>query len=371
MRSGNGDETLLRAANIVIATGSYPFIPPIKGLDDVRVLTNETIFDLEERIPRLTVIGGGPIGCEIGQSMSRLASDVTIIEGLPHVLSKEDETTSSLVRDLLEKEGIKIITGVKVFEAKKESDSVSVFFEDAAGNAASVQGDAIFMAVGRRVNTSGMNLEAAGVEFDRGLIKVNSHFQTAQPHIYACGDCIGGLQFTHVAEAEAKVVVRNILFPYIKSKMDYRVVPWTTFLDPEIAHVGMLKKEAEEKYGAAKIHTYHYELSDLDRAITESEKAGFIEIVTLKWSGKILGSTIVASRAGEMLSEVCLAMKHKIPVYKLSSLIHAYPTFTLGIRKAADLYFVETLAEGLKNLKKKLWPFTPVLDDEKADADEE
>ncbi len=121
-------------------------------------------------------------------------------------------------------------------------------------------------------------------------------------------------------------------------------MPWTTFLDPEIAHVGMLKKEAEERYGSAKVHTYRYELSDLDRAITESEKAGFIEIVTFKWSGKILGATIVASRAGDMMSEICLAMKHRIPVYKLSGLIHAYPTFTMGIRKAADLYFVDTLA---------------------------
>lgn len=356
VRDGNG-ETIreLTAKDIVIATGSYPVIPSVPGIDGIDVLTNETIFDLTALPHRMIVIGGGPIGAEIGQAFARLGSEVTILEALPRILSKEETHVSDLMARLLAKDGVRIFTSTKIEGVARTGSEIAVRIQTHDGKPESVAGDAVFIAAGRRANVRDLDLDAAGVSIDGGSVKVNRYFQTSRPHIYACGDTIGGYLFTHVAEAEAKAVLRNILFPLIKSPMNYDVIPWVTFTDPEVAHVGLSIEQAGKKYGTGKIKVYNYPLSKLDRAITESEDTGFIEIVTKKLSGRILGANIVGPRAGDVIAEICMAMKYRVPVYRISGIVHAYPTYALGVRKAADLYFSETLAEMLSALKARLF----------------
>lgn len=356
---------VLQAKNFVISTGSHSFMPPIQGIEDVGAMFNEQLFELRERPGELLVIGGGAIGCELAQAMARLGSRVTVLQSQDRLLPGEEPHVSELVRQVFEKEGITVMTSVRVSRAERDGGRVVLHCDDkSCGGECAVSGDTVLVSAGRRANASGLNFEAAGVALENENISVNRHMQTTQPHIYACGDCIGGMLFTHVAEAEAKVVIRNVMFPFKKTPMNYDVAPWTTFIDPEVAHAGMLKNEAEEHYGEGKIKVYNFPMTRLDRAITESEASGFIELVTLKWSGRIVGATIVASRAGEMIAEVCLAMKHKIPAYRLSSLIHAYPTFSIGVRKAGDMYFVENLFAELRALKHKVFPAKQQDDDE-------
>lgn len=348
---------VLHAKNFVISTGSHSFMPPIQGIDEVGAIFNEQLFELRELPRELLVIGGGAIGCELAQAMARLGSRVTILQSQDRLLPGEEPHVSELVQQVFEKEGINVLTSVRASRAELDRGRVVLHCDEkSCGGECTVGGDLVLVSAGRRATVSGLNLEAAGIELEHENIKVNSYMQTSQPHIYACGDCIGGMLFTHVAEAEAKVVIRNIMFPVKKTPMNYDVVPWTTFIDPEVAHAGLLKSQAVEKYGEGKVRVFNFPMTKLDRAITESEARGFIELVTLKWSGRIVGATIVASRAGEMIAEVCLAMKHKIPVYKLSALIHAYPTFSIGVRKAGDMYLVETLASELRALKDKIFP---------------
>src|SRR5687767_8283700 len=254
----------LRARHFVIAAGSRAGLPPIEGLAEAKPYTNETIFDeLRERPARMIVIGGGPIGCELGQAFGRLGVKVTILEALPRLLDKEDEDAATAVRRQLEAEGLRVLTGVRVLRVSRQGALTTVQRE--GGEA--LEAEALLVAAGRRPNVEGLGLEAAGVAFDAKGVPVNAYLQTSQPHIYAAGDVTGGLQFTHLADHHARTVVRNVLIPWIKAKVDTAVLPWCTYTSPEVARVGL--NEAEARRQGVPCQAWVQPMGEVDRAILE------------------------------------------------------------------------------------------------------
>ena len=319
----------LRARAFAIATGSRPKIPQIPGLSEAGYLTNEQVFELQKRPESLAVIGAGPIGCELGQAFSRLGCQVTIIGSREQILPKEDPEAAAVVRQQLESEGIGILTGVRaerveIFDGKKVICAGSV----------RLAVDEILVAAGRVPNVESLNLEAAGVIVSEKGIAVNKKLQTANPRIYACGDVIGGYQFTHAASYEASVVLKNALFLPV-SEANYRVMPWCTFTEPELARVGMTEKEARERYGDD-VCVLKQDFAGVDRAVAEAATGGFAKIV-VRGNGEILGAHLVGASAGELIHEVVMAMAHKLPVSALTGMIHIYPTLAEVNSKAALL----------------------------------
>jgi pyruvate/2-oxoglutarate dehydrogenase complex dihydrolipoamide dehydrogenase (E3) component len=333
----------LRAKNFVIATGSRAAVPKIKGIENVPYFTNETIFDELKRKPaNMIVLGGGPIGCELAQTFRRLGVDVTIFQRGDQLLQKEDRDVAEFVERRLISEGVRLIKNADAHSvAVSETGKVALQLLDRqSGRLAEPTffADALLVAAGRIPNLQSLDLKSAGVDvIERGL-RVNDYLQTSQRHIYAVGDVIGPFLFTHMADAQARVVVRNILMPFqfLRQKMDYSVVPWCTYTDPEVAHVGLGEKEAQQKN--VDYDLFVVQLQDVDRAVVESEEAGYAKILTAKRSGKILGATIVAPHAGDLLHEFVLAMKAGIGLGTIASTIHAYPTFAELARKAGDKY---------------------------------
>jgi pyruvate/2-oxoglutarate dehydrogenase complex dihydrolipoamide dehydrogenase (E3) component len=334
----------LRAKNFVIATGSRAVIPKIEGIEKVPYFTNETIFDeLKEKPESMIVLGGGPIGCELGQALSRLGVKITIVEYVPQILGPEDVDVGQFMQQRFEAEGI---TVQHCTEAKRVSMQDGVitlkgnYKPPGAAGGSSVQftADALLLAVGRCPMMKALNLEAAGVKYTPNGVEVNDYLQTSQPHIYAAGDIANRLKFTHTADFTARVVIRNILMPvqFLRQKLDCAIVPWCTYTDPEVAHVGLGEKEAKQEH--VDYDLFVVRLEDVDRAVVESEDAGFAKILTAKGSDKILGATVVAPHAGDLLHEFVLAMNAKIGLGKIASMIHAYPTFAELARKAGDKY---------------------------------
>jgi pyruvate/2-oxoglutarate dehydrogenase complex dihydrolipoamide dehydrogenase (E3) component len=333
----------LRAKNFVIATGSRAAIPKIKGIDAVPYFTNETIFDeLKEKPESMIVLGGGPIGCELAQTFQRLGVQVTIIQRGDQLLPREDRDVAEFLEHRLINEGIRVI---------KNADAHSVATSDACEVALQLLdrqlghpaertffADVLLVAIGRTPNFQSLDLKSVGVDVHETGVRVNDYLQTSQRHIYAVGDVIGPFLFTHMADAQARMVVRNIVVPFqfLRQKMDYSVVPWCTYVDPEVAHVGLGEKEAKQKN--TEYDLFRIPLEDVDRAVVESEDVGFAKILTAKGSDKILGATIVAPHAGDLLHEFVLAMKAKIGLGTIASTIHAYPTFAELARKAGDKY---------------------------------
>ncbi len=326
---------------IVIAAGSSPFIPPIAGLDNVPYLTNETIFDLEEIPPSLAVLGGGPIGCELGQAFHRLGSEVTIIQKPPDLLMRDELEARRAMEKCFRNEGINLCLGREAKEVTKTNDGVEIHVDDGT----SIHASHFLISTGRKPNLSTLDLNAAGIKHTKRGITVDAYGRTNHKHIWAVGDITGRALFTHVAENEGRSVLTNLLLPSIfRIKEDLKQpVPHVTYTDPEVATVGMSEEAAIEKYGSKKIAVYLVPLDQVDRAITTGETEGFVKVVTKKWSSHILGACIVAPRAGEMLMEISLAISAKIPLRKLAKLIHPYPTFGLGIRKAADQWLTKTI----------------------------
>jgi pyruvate/2-oxoglutarate dehydrogenase complex dihydrolipoamide dehydrogenase (E3) component len=325
-------------ANIVIATGSSAMVPPIPGLDTTPFLTNETIFDLQRVPDSLAIIGGGAIGCELSQAFQRLGSAVTLIEGMPHLLIREEPETQALMERHLQAEGVVIKVGEQVQRVEAGHIHLS--------NGQTVSADQILLAVGRKPNTDGLGLEQVGLEAKKG-IPVDAYGRTKLKHIWAVGDCSGGAMFTHMAEAEARAVLTSLLIPgpFCK-KLPKQAVPAVTFTDPEVARIGLTEAEARDRHRSLAVYTIP--MSKVDRAIATGRTEGFIKVVTRKWSSQILGATIVGSGAGELLPEIGLAMKHRIPLRKLASLIHAYPIYGRGIRQAADLWLGQTVVGTVK-----------------------
>jgi pyruvate/2-oxoglutarate dehydrogenase complex dihydrolipoamide dehydrogenase (E3) component len=350
------DNQKLRAKNFVIAAGTRAGIPAIEGLRGVPFLTNETIFDeLRTKPESMIVLGGGPIGCELSQVMSRLGVKVTIIEVLDQILPKEDPDVADWMAKHLETAGIRVLpssqaTRVSLRDGKVQFELVRLPPGAREPDATPIVADILLVSAGRVPNTERLNLEGAGVKFNARGIEVNAYLQTSQPHIYAAGDIVGPHQFTHTADAQARVVVRNILMPFqlLRQKMDYSVVPWCTYTDPEVARVGL--NEAEAKQQNISYELISVGINELDRAVIEGEELGFIKVLTAKRTDKILGVTMVAVHAGDLLHEFVLAMKYGIGLGQMAATIHAYPTFAELGRKVGDHYNKKRLTPFVKRL---------------------
>jgi len=322
------DGRTLTTRRIIIASGARPFVPSLKGLDTIDFYTSDTIWSLNELPEKLLVLGGGPIGCEMTQAFQRLGSQVTQIEMGKRLMPREDEDVSAIVLEAFRKEGVTILTSHTAVEIVTVEGRKELICETAEKQEIRIAFDALLIAVGRAPNTQGMGLEELGVKVGpRGHILTNSKLQTDIPTIYAAGDVAGPYQFTHTAAHQAWYASVNALFSPFKSfTADYRVIPWCTFVDPEVARVGINVQEAEQQNIPYEVTTYG--LDDLDRAIADSEDHGFVRVLTKPGSDKILGVTIVGSHAGDLISEYVLAMKHKLGLNKILGTIHIYPTMS-------------------------------------------
>jgi pyruvate/2-oxoglutarate dehydrogenase complex dihydrolipoamide dehydrogenase (E3) component len=325
----------LRGRHFVIATGSRPALPPIEGLAAAAPYTNETIFDeMKERPDRLVVLGGGAIGCELGQAFGRLGVQVTIVELAGRILEKEDDDASEAVRRRLEAEGVRVRVGTRAHRVTRQEGRVRVKVQTGDGPGETLEADALLVAAGRVPNTEGLGLEAAGVAHDRSGVRVDAQLRTSRSHIYAAGDVAGGHQFTHVADDHARTIVRNILLPWPKTKVSQAVLPWCTFTSPEVARVGLSEGEARRQGTAYDV--WVQPMSEVDRAVLEREEEGFVKVLAAKGGDRILGVTVVGERAGDLVHELVVAMKHGLGLRAISGTIHAYPTFAEAMRKAAD-----------------------------------
>ncbi len=314
----------ITARNIVIASGAVPFIPPIPGVGDVGALTSDDVWSLESLPKRLVVMGAGPIGCELAQSFQRLGSRVTLIDMADRVLPKEDADVSALVADVLRGEGIDVLTSHKAvrFEVGPQKRLIA----DNGGVSVEIPFDEVIVAVGRRAHTESLGLAELGISLNRdGTVVVDEYLRTDVPNIFACGDVAGPYQFTHMASHQAWYASVNALFGrFRKFKVNYAVVPWATYTDPEVARVGLSVDEANAR--GVDVEVTRHELAHVDRAIADGETRGFIKVLTQRGSDRILGATIVAPAAGELIAEYVLAMTHGLGLKKLMGTIHIYPT---------------------------------------------
>lgn len=332
----DGGKQLLTTRSIVIAAGARPFVPPLPGLSEAGYVTSDTLWDtfakLDEVPRRLVVLGGGPIGCELTQAFARLGSQVTQVEMAPRLMLREDEEVSALVQQAMQADGVRVLTGHKALRCERDGD-VKVLVAESAGAEVRIEFDELICAVGRVARLQGYGLEDLGIPTQR-TVETNEYLQTIYPNIYAAGDVAGPFQFTHVAAHQAWYAAVNALFgDFKKFKADYSVIPWATFVDPEVARVGLNEQEAREKGIAYEVTKYG--IDDLDRAIADSEAHGFVKVLTVPGKDRILGVTIVGTHAGDLLAEYVMAMKHGLGLNKLLGTIHTYPTLAEANKYAA------------------------------------
>jgi pyruvate/2-oxoglutarate dehydrogenase complex dihydrolipoamide dehydrogenase (E3) component len=323
----------VRAKRFCVSTGSRPAVPPVEGLREAGFVTNEEVFQLTELPRRLVVIGGGPIGLELGQAFARFGSRVTVAQRPARLLPREEEEVSVFVERVMRAEGLEVLTGAMASSARREGGE-KVLTVRREGREIGLRADEILVAAGRRPNVEGLGLEAAGVEHDGRRIKTDDYLRTTARGVFAAGDVTGRHLFTHMAAYEASVVVRNALFfRPLRQKADYRVVPWTTFTEPEVARAGMTEREARELYGGG-VRVYRSEFAENDRAQAEGETRGFAKFVCAGRREEVVGASIVGPHAGELIHEVVLAMKLRLGLPALGSLVHVYPTLTQVNQKA-------------------------------------
>ena len=331
--SVNGN--ILTTKNIVVATGASPFLPNLPGMDRNAVLTSDTIWNLSALPEKLLVLGGGPIGCELAQSFARLGSKVTVVESGPRIMAREDSDVSNYVEESLKKDGVHVLTNHKA----TRFDSKRILICENEGQETLIEFDKVLFALGRRANVKGFGLEELSVEVTpQGTLVADSYLRTTNfENIYVCGDVTGPYQFTHVASHQAWYVAVNALFsPFKKYKVDYRVIPWCTFTDPEVARVGLNEQDASAQEIA--FETTRFEIEELDRAIADGEAKGFVKVLTKPGTDKILGVTIVGAHAGEIISEYVTAMKYGIGLNKILGTIHIYPTLAEANKYAAGVW---------------------------------
>jgi pyruvate/2-oxoglutarate dehydrogenase complex dihydrolipoamide dehydrogenase (E3) component len=337
----------LRFKKAVIATGSRPATPAIEGLAEIGFLTNETVFSLTERPRRLAVIGGGPIGCELAQAFRRLGCEVILYHSASHILNREDSDAAEILQQAFIREGIRLILNCKLKRVEKKKGDKVIHFE-CQGKEEEVAIDEILVGAGRAPNVEGLNLEAVSVNYDkREGVVVNKQLQTTNPRIYAAGDICLKYKFTHTADATARMVIQNALF-LGRKKLSDLTIPWCTYTDPEIAHVGMYERDAQEK-GIA-MDTLVRPLNEVDRAVADGEEEGFVKIHVKKGTDKILGATMVARHAGEMINEITLAIVGNLGLGTIGKVIHSYPTQADAIKQVADAYNRARLTPLVKGL---------------------
>ncbi len=348
------DSQTLRFAKAVIATGARAAGPPIPGLDQVPYLTNETLFSLTELPKRFGIIGAGPIGCEIAQSFARFGSEVYLVEAKHGILPREDREAAEIVEKAMEKDGVKVLCCGQDLKLAKADGGIRLQTES-HHKGYDVMVDQLLVAAGRAPNVEHLGLETAGVEFHKKGVTVNDRLQTTNPRIFACGDVCSPYQFTHAADFMARIVIQNALFKG-RAKASSLIIPWSTYSSPEIAHVGLYEKEAADQ--DIPVDTYTQPLSGVDRAILDGESEGFVRVHLRQGTDEILGATIVAAHAGDLIGELTLAMKAKIGLKTVASTIHPYPTQAEAIRKTGDLYNRTRLTPLVKKLMGKWLAWT-------------
>ena len=340
----------LRFRRAVVATGARAAAPPIPGLNGVSYLTNETLFSLTEKPRRLGIIGAGPIGCEMAQSFARFGTEVTLLDMEPQILIREDADAARVVQQALARDGVRLELGAAIKGVREEADGIVVSGER-EGLTLEVRCDELLVAVGRAPNVEDLGLEVAAVEFDHSGVLVNDRLQTTNSRIYAAGDIAPLLKFTHLADAHAAIVIQNALF-FGRAKQSRLVVPWCTYTSPEIAHVGLYEKDAQNLGHSTDLITVP--LEDVDRAVLDGESEGFLRVVLEKGKDRILGATLVAEHAGEMIGSLSLAITHGIGLGKFASTIHPYPTQAEVVRKAANAWRKQKLSPTVSRVL-ELW----------------
>ena len=346
-------DTKIRARRIVVATGSRAGVPPIPGLDKTPFLTNETIFERRQAPEHLIVIGGGPIGAELAQAHRRLGSKVTMLEMFT-ILAKDDPELVDILRARLKGEGIDIREGIKIEKVAKKGKSVAVTITE-GGKRLVIEGSHILVAAGRRANIESLELETAGVDYTKAGITVDRRLRSSNRRVYAIGDVAGGPQFTHIAGYHAGIVIRNILFR-LPAKVDYKAMPWVTFTDPELAHVGMSETEAREAHGNIRILRWPF--SENDRAQAERDTDGLLKAVTTK-NGRVLGASILGAHAGELILPWVMAVSGGMKASKLAGLIAPYPTRSEVTKRAGgSLYTAKLFSERTKKIVRFLLKFS-------------
>lgn len=344
-----GDHTL-RFGRAVIATGTRPAAPPIPGLAEVGFLTNETVFSLTERPARLAVIGGGPIGCELAQAFQRLGAAVTLIHDLDHLLPREDPDAAALVHEALARDGVRLLRSATTVAAHREG-AEKVLRVHVAGVEHEVRVDEILVGAGRLPNLADLDLARAGVAHEARGVRVDDHLRTTNRRVFAAGDVCLDWKFTHAADAAARIVIQNALF-FGRKRVSALHMPWCTYTDPEIAHVGLSEREAAAR--GVPIDTYRRPLSEVDRAVLDGEEHGFVKVHAQAGTARIVGATIVARHAGDLISEITLAMHAKVGLGALATIIHPYPTQADAIRQIGDLYNRTRLTPTVQRLLRML-----------------
>jgi pyruvate/2-oxoglutarate dehydrogenase complex dihydrolipoamide dehydrogenase (E3) component len=340
------DGRRLAFVRAVIATGARATGLPVPGLDEAGFLTNESVFSLTTLPARLVVIGAGPIGCELAQAFRRFGSDVTIVSLDPRLLPRDDAGAAAILAAQFAREGIRLALGARIQRVERRADAKVVVFERGSGREEAV-GDALLLGVGRAPNVEGLGLEAARVAYDASGVHVDDRLRTTNPLVYAAGDVCSRWKFTHAADAMARIVVQNALF-LGRKKASALVIPWCTYTDPEVAHVGMTAEEAAAR--GDDVQTLTVELGDVDRAVLDGETAGFARAHVARRGGRVLGVTLVARHAGETIGEAALAMTQGLGIAALGATIHPYPTQAEALRRLGDLHQRQRLTPGVKRL---------------------
>jgi pyruvate/2-oxoglutarate dehydrogenase complex dihydrolipoamide dehydrogenase (E3) component len=345
---------IIKAKRFIIASGSSPFVPPVEGLHDIPYYTNETIFDLQKLPEHLVVIGGGPIGIEMAQAFSRLGSEVTVLEAF-NALPKDDPEFTVPLLEVLHKEGIVLKEKVKISNVTSKGKKIEIAFVDSDEKSLTLSASHLLVAAGRRPNVQDMNLEAAGIEFSPKGIKINRRLQTSNPRIYAIGDCTGGYQFTHVAGYHAGLVLRNSIFR-LRAKVQTAAIPWVTYTDPELAHVGATEAQLLEKKIRHQVLSYSFDGND--RAQTDRKTTGKIKVLVTP-KGNILGTTILGNNAGELIFPWVMAIQNKLKISSIANTIAPYPTLSEGNKRVAGSYYTAKIfSPFMHRVVKQIMKFT-------------
>ncbi len=347
------DGRRLSFSKAIIATGARAAELNLPGFQEVGYFTNETIFSLEELPKALLVIGGGPIGCELAQTFRRFGSEVTLLSRGKRLLPRDDTDAAEVMKRRFEREGIRLIFGAKLLRADRANGLRQVTFDRGRGEER-IPASEILLAVGRQPNLDGLNTDAAGVKTDKSGVLVDDRLRTANPDIFAAGDICSSYQFTHAAEAMARVAIQNALF-FGRKRVGDLVIPWTTYTDPEVAHVGITQKDAANR--GDEVVAFTKEFANTDRAILDGETEGYVRLYMNRKDGRLVGATIVGSHAGESIGEAVLAMTQKLKVGGLSGVIHPYPTQAEAIKRAADLQFRSRLKPWMRRLLGKYFRY--------------
>ncbi len=354
--ASNGTVERYSARKFVIATGGRAFVPPIPGLRETPHLTNETLFEETEQPRRLLVLGAGPIGTEMAQAFRRLGSEVSVIDQAPRILFRDDEELAAMLQARLEEEGVRYALNANVSSVRQQDGGgIEVRIEkDPPEEPLVLQGDALLVATGRQPNVAALNLEAAGVAYDARGVQVNNRCRTSRSGIYAAGDVTERFAFTHMSEHMAKVAVMNALLK-APAKIDAAHLPWTTYADPELAHVGAT--ESALRASGKKFETLRFPYDRIDRAITDREDDGLIKIHARPRDGKILGASILGARGGDLICELALAMRRGVSLRHISDTIHPYPSYGLGVRRAADQWYIKRYSPAFVRVLKRLFGY--------------